>query len=65
VKKIETRVATLDKEITAIEAKLADPSTYHAATSELLKLSQQQGEFRREKDELESEWLELLDQIEG
>ncbi len=64
VQRIETRTATIDAELTGLEAKLADPATYHGPTSEMLLLGQRQSELRHEKEVLESEWLELVEQLE-
>ncbi len=65
VKKVETRVAAIDAELTALEAKLADPDIYNGSTAELMKLSQQQGRLRGEKETLEAEWLELYESLEA
>jgi ATP-binding cassette subfamily F protein 3 len=65
VKKIETRVAAIDAELGALEARLADPATYHGSTAELMKLGQQQGQLRTEKETLEAEWLDLYEQLEA
>jgi ATP-binding cassette subfamily F protein 3 len=63
VKKIETRVSSIDGELGALEQKLADPAVYQGSTAELMTLSQRQGELRREKETLEVEWLELYEQL--
>jgi ATP-binding cassette subfamily F protein 3 len=65
VKKLETRIATLEGELTTLEAKLADPATYNGPTADMMRLSQRQTELRREKETLESEWLELYEQLEA
>jgi ATP-binding cassette subfamily F protein 3 len=66
VKKIETRVAAIDAELAALEARLADPATYeNSTTAELMKLGQQQGQLRGEKENLEAEWLDLYEQLEA
>ncbi|WP_426702992.1 ABC-F family ATP-binding cassette domain-containing protein [Rhodanobacter sp. Col0626] len=65
VKKIETRTATIDTDLAALEAQLADPATYHGSTSEMMRLSQRQTELRREKEALETEWLALVEQLEA
>ncbi|OOG55775.1 ABC transporter ATP-binding protein [Rhodanobacter sp. B05] len=65
VKRIETRTATLDAELLALEAKLADPATYNGPTSEMMRLGQLQAELRGEKEALETEWLELVEQMES
>ncbi|MFC5525778.1 ABC-F family ATP-binding cassette domain-containing protein [Rhodanobacter ginsengisoli] len=65
VKRIETRTASIDNELTALEAQLADPATYSGSTSEMMRLGQRQTELRREKEALETEWLELVEQLEA
>jgi ATP-binding cassette subfamily F protein 3 len=65
VKKIETRIATLEGELTALEAKLADPQTYNGSTTEMMRLGQRQSELRSEKETLEVEWLALYEQLEA
>jgi len=65
VKKIETRVAAIDAELTTLEARLSDPATYEGSTAELMKLGQQQGQLRSEKETLEAEWLDLYEQLEA
>ena len=65
VKKIETRIATLEGELTALEAKLADPQTYNGPTTEMMRLGQRQSELRSEKETLEVEWLALYEQLEA
>ena len=65
VKKIESLVEGMDKELLAIETKLADPAVYGGPTTELARLGQRQAELRGEKESLEFEWMELLEQIEA
>ncbi|MEO6798814.1 MAG: ribosomal protection-like ABC-F family protein [Rhodanobacter sp.] len=65
VKRIETRTMAIDAELTEIEARLADPATYNGPTSEMMRLSQRQVDVRREKEALETEWLELVEQLEA
>ena len=65
VKKIESRVAHIDQELGKLETRLADPATYNGPTAELMTLSQQQAELRREKETLEAEWLELHEQLDA
>jgi ATP-binding cassette subfamily F protein 3 len=65
VKKIEARVAAIDAELGTLEARLADPATYDGSTAELMKLGQQQGQLRAEKETLEAEWLDLYEQLEA
>ncbi|HWU76188.1 MAG TPA: ATP-binding cassette domain-containing protein [Rhodanobacter sp.] len=63
VKRIETRMATIDSEMAALEKQLADPETYRGSTSEMMRLGQRQAELRSEKEALETEWLELAEQL--
>jgi ATP-binding cassette subfamily F protein 3 len=65
VKKIESLIESMDKELVAIEVKLADPAVYEGSTAELMKLGQRQAELRGEKENLELEWLGILEQIEA
>ncbi|MEO6926921.1 MAG: ribosomal protection-like ABC-F family protein [Rhodanobacter sp.] len=65
VKRIETRTAAIETELTELEAKLADPATYNGPTNEMMRLGQRQTELRREKEVLETEWLELVEQLEA
>jgi ATP-binding cassette, subfamily F, member 3 len=65
VKRIETRNATIDTELAALEAQLSDPATYNGSTSEMMRLGQRQTELRREKETLEMEWLELYERLEA
>jgi ATP-binding cassette subfamily F protein 3 len=65
VKRIETRTASIDTELTALETQLADPATYNGPTQELMRLGQRQTELRREKEALETEWLELVERLEA
>jgi ATP-binding cassette subfamily F protein 3 len=65
VKRIETRTATIDTELEALERQLADPATYNGSTSEMMRLGQRQAELRREKEALEAEWLELYEKLEA
>ena len=62
IKRIENRTAAIEGELVALEAKLADPATYSGPTSEMMRLGQRQAELRHEKEALETEWLELLEQ---
>lgn len=65
VKKIETRTAAIDTELAALEARLADPATYNGPTHEMMRLGQRQDELRSEKEALETQWLELVGQLEA
>ena len=62
LKQVESRIAVLQDELTRIEGQLADPAIYgNDGGIEIAQLAQRQGELAKEKDELESEWLELAD----
>ncbi len=65
VKRIENRTVAIDAELAELEAKLADPATYNGPTSEMMGFGQRQAELRREKEALEAEWLERIDQLEA
>jgi len=65
LKKIESRMGELDGELTTVQAKLADPKIYEGSTAELMSLSQKQGAWRQEKETLEAEWLQLMEQLEA
>jgi ATP-binding cassette subfamily F protein 3 len=62
LRQVEARIAQLQDELTGIETKLADPAIYgNDGGIEIAQLAQRQGELAKEKDQLESEWLELAD----
>ncbi|PZO08887.1 MAG: ABC transporter ATP-binding protein [Lysobacteraceae bacterium] len=62
LKQVEARIALLQEELGRIETQLADPAIYgNDGGIEIGQLAQRQGELSKEKDELESEWLELAD----
>ena len=62
ISQVEARIALLQEELTRIESQLADPAIYgNDGGIEIGQLAQRQGELAKEKDELESEWLELAD----
>ena len=65
VKRIETRTASIDSELAALETQLADPATYNGPTNEMMRLGQRQTELRREKEALEAEWLEIYETLEA
>jgi len=64
-KRIETRTVTIDSELSTLETRLADPATYNGPTHEIMQLGQRQTELRREKEALETEWLQLVEQLEA
>jgi len=65
VKKIESRTAAIDAELATLETTLADPATYNGPTGEMMRLGQRQTELRKEKEALETEWLEIHEQLEA
>ena len=65
VKKIESRTASIDAELATLETTLADPATYNGPTGEMMRLGQRQTELRKEKEALETEWLEIHEQLEA
>ncbi|MGN6706284.1 MAG: ABC-F family ATP-binding cassette domain-containing protein [Rhodanobacter sp.] len=65
VKRIETRTASIDAELAALETQLADPATYNGPTSEMMRIGQRQAQLRGEKETLENEWLALVEQLEA
>ncbi|MEP6899480.1 MAG: ATP-binding cassette domain-containing protein [Rhodanobacter sp.] len=64
-KRIETRTASIDTELSTLETRLSDPATYNGPTSEMLQLGRRQTELRREKEALETEWLEIQERLEA
>jgi ATP-binding cassette subfamily F protein 3 len=65
VKRIETRTAAIDADLVVLENQLADPATYNGPTQEMMRLGRRQTELHREKESLETEWLELVEQLEA
>ena len=62
LKQVEARIALLQDELSRIETQLADPAIYgNDGGIEIGQLAHRQGELAKQKDELESEWLELAD----
>jgi ATP-binding cassette subfamily F protein 3 len=62
LKQVEALIARVHDELSRVELQLADPATYgNDGGIEIAQLAQRQAELAREKDLLESEWLELAD----
>jgi ATP-binding cassette subfamily F protein 3 len=64
-KKVEARMAELQKELAGLETRLADPGLYAKGGDEAARLLLAQGTLRKEHDTLEAEWLKLYETLEG
>jgi ATP-binding cassette subfamily F protein 3 len=66
IKRLEEQMAKLNAKKAVIDARLLEPSIYDAANKEELKnLVADQAFCSRDLEQLESEWLELQEQLEG
>lgn len=66
IKKLETRMESLQKQLSAIEDALAEPSIYtQDAKPKLTELLRDQGAHRSTLEELESEWLRQQESLEA
>jgi ATP-binding cassette subfamily F protein 3 len=66
IKRLEEQMAKLNAKKAGIDARLLEPSIYDAANKEELKnLVADQAFCVRDLEQLESEWLELQEQLEG
>ncbi|WOJ92041.1 ATP-binding cassette domain-containing protein [Congregibacter variabilis] len=66
IKKLETRMESLQKQLTDIEGALAEPSIYEQdAKAKLTELLRDQGAHRSTLEELESEWLMQQESLEA
>ncbi|MCA1855104.1 ATP-binding cassette domain-containing protein [Massilia oculi] len=66
IKRLEEQMAKLNAKKTDIDAQLLDPAIYEAGNKEKLKtLVADQAFASRDLEQLESEWLELQEQLEG
>jgi len=66
VKRLEEQMAKLNAKKAEIDAQLLEPSVYEAENKEKLKLLVADQAFAsRDLEQLESEWLELQEQLEG
>ena len=65
LQRAEQRLAAIAAECRQIEERLADPTAYAGAGNEVVQLGQTMGSLRREQAALESEWLQLYEQIEA
>jgi ATP-binding cassette subfamily F protein 3 len=62
--KLDTRIVELDRQLTIIDGKLADPEVYTGPTAALAELAREQGQLRQQKLALENDWLELGEVLE-
>ena len=66
IKKIEQQMAKTEQSLKTIENELGDSTLYDSANkSKLQALLQDQGKFKRLKDEQEERWFELNDEMES
>ena len=65
MKKLDTQMSKLQKELAAIEQKLADPELYSRNGAEIGKLTQQQGELKKQLATAEEEWLMTAEKLEA
>ncbi len=65
IKNAETRMARLEAEKTALEARLADPEVYNGATRDLMALQLKHAEIKEQITAVEMEWLEAQEALEG
>ncbi|RAP57853.1 ATP-binding cassette domain-containing protein [Oleiagrimonas sp. MCCC 1A03011] len=61
----EKRMQAIERELAEIESRMADPALYTEQPREAAELGKRQGELRAEHDTLETQWLELHEQIEA
>jgi ATP-binding cassette subfamily F protein 3 len=66
IRKLDTQMAKLQKELSAIDAKLADPAMYEANRGgEVALLLKDQGELKKKLAAAEEEWLAASEQLEA
>ncbi|NKI18493.1 ATP-binding cassette domain-containing protein [Spongiibacter sp. KMU-166] len=66
VKKLESRMATIGRELADIEQQLADPALYEDSNKQKLKeLLTRQGTLREENNGVEEAWLTLQEEMEA
>jgi ATP-binding cassette subfamily F protein 3 len=66
IKRLDTQMTRLNKDLAAIESALADQTLYEASRSaELAKLLKEQGAVKRKLESAEEEWLKTSTQIEA
>jgi ATP-binding cassette subfamily F protein 3 len=66
LQKLESELAGVSAELRELDARLADPSFYHAGSEdEVAKLLKRRGELARRVEELESAWIEVTTALEA
>ncbi|MBN8737306.1 MAG: ATP-binding cassette domain-containing protein [Xanthomonadales bacterium] len=65
IEKIEARTAAIEKELAALQERLADPAIYTGPTAVLADIGREQNALREEKSALESEWLQRFEELEA
>jgi ATP-binding cassette subfamily F protein 3 len=64
IKKLDTQMARMQKDLAALDARLADPVMYEASRSaEVAKLLREQGELKKKLAAMEEEWLAASEQL--
>ncbi|MGH8184263.1 MAG: ATP-binding cassette domain-containing protein, partial [Rhodanobacteraceae bacterium] len=63
--KLEARMAAIDAGLAGLEERLADPAIYAGPTAVLAGIGREQNALRAEKDTLEAEWLQRLEELEA
>jgi len=64
IKKLDTQMARMQKDLAALDARLADPAMYDASRSgEVAKLLKEQGELKKKLARMEEEWLAASEQL--
>ncbi len=65
LKDAETRLAAVERELAEVESQLADPGLYLKPGNAAAILMQRQGGLRREREALETTWLEVGEALEA
>lgn len=65
VKKLEATMDQLQSKLTQIESEMADPSLYLERPEDAARLGKEQGVLAAQLEDLEVEWLNLSEQLEG
>ncbi len=65
IRKLDQRMEAVQKELADIEQRMSDPQFFHADNAKVASLSQRQGRLRSQQDSMESEWLELTEELDS